>query len=179
MCMVFPDCFSHHLVIWQLVNYLLKSFLWGLGSFWNIFKCLHEVFHRCLLFSQRCFHYSLMVLFLLQSKTRLQLLAGILNASTTTWNVPGIAEWCFKWVFILNIKVLVSSTLKCLCLRHWLKFSKACGVRLSLCLGLQWKINMRFHKEVARGIDAGWLSHKSGWHGLWPLPAILVTLLEP
>lgn len=155
MCMVFLDCFSHHLVVWQLVNYLLKSFLWGLGSFWNISKCLHEVFHRCLLFSQRCFHYSLMVLFLLQSKTRLQLQAGILSASTATWNLPGIAEWCCKWVFILNMKVLVSSTLKRLCLRHWLKFEAAStGTARPVVLG--WAYAWVCSEKLTQGFTERW-----------------------
>lgn len=75
--MVFLDHFAPHLVFWQLVNYLLKSFLWGLDSFGNTFRCLQEVFHGCLLFSQRCFHSALMVLFLLGSKTCLKFLAEV------------------------------------------------------------------------------------------------------
>lgn len=87
------------------------------------------------------------------------------------WNVPDIAEWCCKWVFILNIKVLVSLTFKCLCLRRWLK-SEAHNTGVArpvmlrwayayICLGLQWRINRRCHRAVSlllRGIDAGWLS---------------------
>lgn len=75
--LVFLDYFAPHLVFWQLVNYLLKSFLWGLDSFGNTFRCLQEVFHGCLLFSQRCFHSALMVLFLLGSKTCLKFLAEV------------------------------------------------------------------------------------------------------